>query len=63
MISYQANCIFCKKAFQIVEGTNKYRVFKRNMRGKYSCDDCDRKIEHEAKKGLMGKLSQVKNDM
>ena len=56
MISYKANCIFCKKGFRIVEGTNKYRVFKQNMQGKYSCDDCDRKIEHEAKRNLIGKL-------
>ena len=56
MISYKATCIFCKKDFQILEGTNKYRVYKRNMRGKYSCDDCDRTIQHEAKKALIGKL-------
>lgn len=56
MISYKATCIFCKKDFQILEGTNKYRVYKRNMSGKYSCDDCDRTIQNEAKKALMGKL-------
>lgn len=56
MISYKATCIFCKKDFQILEGTNKYRLYKQNMGGRYSCDDCDRIIQHEAKKTLMGKL-------
>lgn len=56
MISYKATCIFCKKDFQILEGTNKYRIFKRNMRGQYSCDNCDRTIQHEAKRTLMGKF-------
>ncbi len=56
MIYYMATCIFCKKEFRIIEGTNKYRVFKQNMQGKYSCDDCDGQVEHEAKRNLMGKL-------
>ncbi|MEY9975018.1 hypothetical protein ABH966_005442 [Lysinibacillus sp. RC46] len=38
MISYKVTCIFCKKDFQILEGTNKYRVYKQNMAGRYSCD-------------------------
>ena len=56
MISYKATCIFCKKYFHTLEGTNKYRVYKRNMSGKYSCDDWDCTIQHEAKKALMDKL-------
>ena len=59
MISYKVTCIFCKKHFLILEGTNKYRVYKWNMSGKYSCDDCDCTIQHEAKKALMGKLQEV----
>jgi DNA-directed RNA polymerase subunit RPC12/RpoP len=54
MIYYMATCIFCKKEFRIIEGTNKYRVFKQNMQGKYPCDDCDRQNEDEAKRNLMG---------
>lgn len=56
MIAYSVSCIFCKKTFEVVEGTKKYTMYKRNMKGKFSCDDCDTKIEFEARKGLLGKL-------
>lgn len=56
MISYSLRCIFCKKVFKVVEGTRKYKLYKQNMNGKFSCEDCDRKIELEARKGLLGKL-------
>ena len=56
MISYSLHCIFCKKTFEVVEGSKKYRLYKQNMQGKFSCEDCDRRIELEARKGLLGKL-------
>ncbi|QQP10941.1 hypothetical protein FJQ98_17010 [Lysinibacillus agricola] len=56
MISYSARCIFCKKTFEVVEGTRKYKLYKQNMKGKFSCEDCDSKIKLEARKGLLGKL-------
>ncbi|WP_196244013.1 hypothetical protein [Lysinibacillus fusiformis] len=56
MITYSVSCIFCKKTFEVVEGTRKYALYKRNMKGKFSCEDCDSKIEREARKGLLGKL-------
>jgi len=57
VISYSIHCIFCKKEFKVVEGTRKYKLYKQNMNGKFSCEDCDRKIELEARKGLLGKLN------
>ena len=56
MITYSVSCIFCKKTFEVVEGTRKYTLYKRNMKGKFSCEDCDSKIEREARKGMLGKL-------
>lgn len=56
MISYSLRCIFCKKTFEVVEGSKKYKLYKQNMEGKFSCEDCDRKIELESRKGLLGKL-------
>ncbi|MGE8000311.1 hypothetical protein ACQKOF_16845 [Lysinibacillus sp. NPDC093190] len=57
MISYSLRCIICKEIFEVVEGTRKYTLYKQNMNGKFSCEDCDRKIELEARKGLLGKLN------
>jgi len=56
MITYSVSCIFCKKTFEVVEGTKKYTLYKRNMKGKFSCENCDSRIELEARKGLLGKL-------
>ncbi|MGE6515054.1 hypothetical protein [Lysinibacillus sphaericus] len=56
MISYSLHCIFCKQIFEVVEGTKKYNLYKQNMKGKFSCEDCDCKIELQSRKGLMGKL-------
>ncbi|MGN7476227.1 hypothetical protein ACTHOQ_00115 [Solibacillus silvestris] len=56
MITYETTCFCCKKPFLLKEGTKKYQKFKRNMRGKFSCDACDDKIYMEARKHLLGKL-------
>lgn len=56
MITYEALCFCCKKPFLLVEGTTKYQKYKRNMRGKFSCDSCDDKIHMEARKHMMSKL-------
>jgi len=56
LISYELQCIFCKQPFHVIEGTRKYNLYKRNMNGRFSCEDCDRKIEHEARKSLLRKL-------
>ena len=56
MITYEAVCFCCKQPFLLVEGTTKYQKYKRNMRGKFSCDSCDDKIHMEARKHMMSKL-------
>ena len=48
MIFYEAICFCCKKAFRIYEGTEKYKRYKKNRKGLYSCDDCSRRIQMEA---------------
>lgn len=56
MIMYDVRCFCCKKTFQVVEGSKKYQHFKRNMKGKFSCDACEDKIYLEARGNLFGKL-------
>jgi hypothetical protein len=56
MITYDVQCFCCKQTFQVVEGTRKYQLFKRNMKGKFSCEPCDNKIYLEARKSLISKL-------
>ncbi len=56
MITYSLRCIFCKEIFEVIEGTKKYKLYKQNMQGKFSCEDCDRKIQFESRKGFIGKL-------
>ncbi|GIN88822.1 hypothetical protein J6TS2_52080 [Heyndrickxia sporothermodurans] len=48
MIVYEVICLCCKKAFQLHEGTAKYKQFKKNRKGKFCCDDCSHKIKMEA---------------
>lgn len=57
MIRYEMICYCCKKTFFVEEGSNKYRLFKQNMRGKYSCESCDAKVYQEARAQLVGKLT------
>ena len=56
MIYYEATCFCCKKQFKMMEGTRKYQLFKQNMKGKFSCENCDHKIYLEARKNLIAKL-------
>lgn len=56
MIYYETVCFSCKKTFKIVEGTKKYKFYKENMNGKFSCDKCEEKIYQEARKNLFSKL-------
>lgn len=56
MIRYETICYCCKKTFYVEEGTEKYRLFKRNMRGYHSCESCDAKIYQEARANLFSKL-------
>lgn len=56
MYYYEATCFCCKKLFKMMEGTRKYQLFKQNMKGKYSCENCDHKIYQEARKNLMARL-------
>ncbi|GLC89290.1 hypothetical protein LYSBPC_24170 [Lysinibacillus piscis] len=57
MYYYLAKCFCCKQEFKILEGTLKFQEYKRNRDGKYSCDDCNQKIEMEARKALFQKLN------
>jgi uncharacterized protein YlaI len=52
MISYEVKCFSCKKVFRVYEGTVKYKLFKENRKGIYSCEDCDHKIRMEAIKNF-----------
>ncbi len=56
MYHYVSNCICCKKDFKILEGSRKYQLYKQNMNGKFTCDDCSHKVELDARKALFGKL-------
>ncbi|PEA88148.1 DUF2197 domain-containing protein [Bacillus thuringiensis] len=48
MIFYEVICFCCKSVFLVNEGTEKYKQFKENPKGKYCCDECSRKIRLEA---------------
>lgn len=52
MIFYEVKCFSCKKVFRVYEGTEKYKLFKENRKGIYSCEDCDHKIRIEAIKNF-----------
>lgn len=56
MITYDVNCFCCKKTFQVLEGTRKYQMYKRNMKGRFACDICEGQISLEARANLFGKL-------
>lgn len=45
-----------EKNFKMIEGTRKYNLYKRNMKGRFACEDCDNKIYLEARKYLISKL-------
>ncbi|WP_274307166.1 hypothetical protein [Solibacillus daqui] len=57
MFRYETICYCCKKVFFVEEGSNKYRLFKQNMQGKYSCEQCDAKVYQEARAQLFSKLT------
>lgn len=48
MIFYEVICFCCKSVFRVNEGTEKYKQFKKNPKGKYCCDECSHKIRIEA---------------
>ena len=52
MIYYETTCRFCKKTFKLLEGTKNYAQYKKNPNAKYACDDCNRRIEDDARKYL-----------
>lgn len=52
MIYYEATCMYCKRPFKLLEGTRKYQEYKQNRNGKFACDDCERRIEADARKYL-----------
>ncbi|WP_169817974.1 hypothetical protein [Caryophanon latum] len=52
MITYEVTCRFCQQPFLLVEGTAKYMRYKKNRAEKFSCDDCDRRIEADSRKYL-----------
>lgn len=52
MIYYETTCRYCRQTFRLVEGTAKYARYKKNRDEKFSCDDCDRRIEADSRKYL-----------
>ncbi len=53
MIYYEATCFSCIKVFRVYEGTEIYKQFKKNMKGKYfCCEDCSHNIRLEAIKNF-----------
>jgi len=52
LIYYETTCRYCRKTFKLLEGTSKYRQYKSNRDVKFSCDDCDRRIEDDSRKYL-----------
>lgn len=55
MIYYDATCTICRKNFRIEEGTSQYKMYKLNPHGKFSCDQCKRKIEDDSRKYLFNR--------
>ena len=55
LIYYEVECRYCKSKFHAIEGTKKYADYKKNRKGKLSCDDCDRKIEADSRKYLFNR--------
>ena len=39
-----------------MEGSLKYQKYKKNMGGRFSCEDCDQKIYLEARKYMFAKI-------
>lgn len=50
MIFYMVECLFCKKEFKLDENNYQYQKYKRNMKGKFLCDNCKERIESDARK-------------
>ncbi|MBL0387007.1 hypothetical protein JJB07_10130 [Tumebacillus sp. ITR2] len=50
MISYDVRCFICRQMFSVVEGTPQYKLVKRNMDGRHSCEDCRKLIELDAQR-------------
>ncbi|WP_425388122.1 DUF2197 domain-containing protein [Ectobacillus panaciterrae] len=55
MIYYEVVCISCRKIFRVYEGTQKYKQFKENRKGKYTCEQCSHNIRLEAIKNFFNK--------
>jgi len=52
---YEVICICCRKKFRVYEGTLRYKQVKENMKGKYTCEECDHNIRLEAIKNFFNK--------
>ena len=55
MFYYETTCRYCRKLFQLPEGTKKYQQFKVNRNASISCDDCERRIEADSRKYLFNR--------
>ncbi|GEK35249.1 hypothetical protein [Kurthia sibirica] len=55
MISYKAVCLNCKQTFDLIEGTQKYREYKRDRKKKFWCDACEGGIVDAARKGFINR--------
>jgi len=52
MIKYEIVCFSCKKVFEVIEGTAKYKQFKEYRKGVYCCDECGHNIRMDAIKNF-----------
>jgi uncharacterized protein YlaI len=56
LFCFRATCYSCKRAFDVIEGTQAYDRVKRNLKGIHCCEDCKNRIELEARLSLGRRL-------
>ncbi|MBY0598651.1 MULTISPECIES: hypothetical protein [Bacillales] len=52
---YEVICMSCRQIFKVYEGTQIYKRFKENRKGKYNCEQCSHNIQLEAIKNFFNK--------
>lgn len=55
MFYYEITCRYCGKLYKLMEGTKKYQQYKEDRQRKFSCDDCERRIEADSRKYLFNR--------
>jgi len=49
LFRFRSTCYSCRRAFDVIEGTQAYDRVKRNFKGMHCCEDCKNRIELEAR--------------